>query len=139
MLIPSFLWIALIAFILSVVSWAILHYKCWKAVPGKYARLTPGKAVGFLFIPFFEFYWAFPSIAGLGGACKRLALNKGIEGFGQLGLWGLAAAILNCLTVIGIFDPVLGGLAVLGGLVALFFFYRGVTALLNGLAESENT
>ena len=139
MWIPFFLWIALISLILTIVSLAMLHYKCWKAVPGEFARLTPGKAVGYLFIPIFEFYWAFPSIAGLGSACTRLARSKGIEGFEHLERLGLTVAILNCLSIIGIFNSVLGSLAALGGLVAFVFFYRGVTTLLNGLAESDNT
>jgi multisubunit Na+/H+ antiporter MnhB subunit len=42
----------------AVVYW-VLYYKGWKAIQDGYARTTPGKAIGFLFIPFFNFYWVF--------------------------------------------------------------------------------
>lgn len=37
----------------------IFYYKMWKALPPSFARTTPGRAVGFLFIPIFNFYWIF--------------------------------------------------------------------------------
>jgi len=42
----------------------VLLYKMWKIVPSELARTTPGKAVGFLFIPIFQLYWVFPAIWG---------------------------------------------------------------------------
>ncbi len=43
-----------------------LLYKAWAALPPTRARTTPGKAVGYLFIPFYNLYWcwtAFPGFA----------------------------------------------------------------------------
>ena len=37
----------------------MLHYRCWNAIPERFRSLSPGQAVGFVFIPFFNFYWAF--------------------------------------------------------------------------------
>ena len=37
----------------------VLIYKMWSAIQDGYARATPGKALGFCFIPFFNFYWLF--------------------------------------------------------------------------------
>lgn len=48
------------AAVVSLVMW----YKAWKAIQDGNARTTPGKAVGFLFIPFFNFYWVFQAIWG---------------------------------------------------------------------------
>ena len=137
------LFLTLIALILFVVSQATLHYKCWKAIPVEFARLKPGKSVGYLFIPFFNLYWRFPSISGLGIACTRLARSKGVKGFGRLVFWGLALAILWCLfdfllflDTVGWFSPPWCILVEVGAFIAWFFFYRGVTALLNRLAET---
>ena len=47
--------------ILKVVFISMLHYKCWMALPASHRFTTPGKAVEFLFIPFYNFYWAFLS------------------------------------------------------------------------------
>ena len=43
-------------------------YKLWSLIPADKARTTPGKAVGFLFIPLFNFYWNFVAIHGLAKA-----------------------------------------------------------------------
>ena len=53
--------LALPLVILGVVFISILHYQCWKALPERFRATTPGKAVGYLFIPFYNFYWAFIS------------------------------------------------------------------------------
>ncbi len=74
--------------VVAIVLSCIVHYKCWKAVPKEIARTTPGKAVGFLFIPFFNFYWAFVSYMGLAED-----LNKAKGGKNYRGL-GIALAIL---------------------------------------------
>jgi hypothetical protein len=45
--------------IFSAVVIFILIYKMWAAIQGRHARTTAGKALGFMFIPFFNFYWYF--------------------------------------------------------------------------------
>jgi hypothetical protein len=46
-----------------VVSLVLLH-RAWGAIQDGHARTSPGKAVGFLLIPWFNFYWLFPSYWG---------------------------------------------------------------------------
>ncbi|MEW6096676.1 MAG: hypothetical protein AB1567_09145 [bacterium] len=41
-----------------------MWYKAWASIQDGFARTTPGKAVGFLFIPFYNFYWIFQVIWG---------------------------------------------------------------------------
>ncbi|MDD3470888.1 MAG: DUF4339 domain-containing protein [Thermoguttaceae bacterium] len=43
----------------------LLLYKFWILVSPPIARTTPGKAVGFCFIPFFNLYWCFVAFYGL--------------------------------------------------------------------------
>jgi TPR repeat protein len=43
----------------------LLLYQGWKSIPVDIARTTPGKAVGFLFIPIFNLYWMFVAYDGL--------------------------------------------------------------------------
>lgn len=60
--------------VLVVLSWlpmlfgaivmAVLWYRMWAAIQDGNARTTPGKAVGYFFIPFFNIYWAFQAIWG---------------------------------------------------------------------------
>ncbi|MFO8055683.1 MAG: DUF4328 domain-containing protein [bacterium] len=42
----------------------VFVYKMWKAIQPANPRTTPGKAVGFLFIPIFNFYWIFVAFHG---------------------------------------------------------------------------
>ena len=79
-----------------------LHYRCWSAVPPGRARTTPGKAVGLLFIPFFNFYWFFESFAGLAedlAGTREHAPGKGL---------GIALGILSITSMFpGFADVVL--------------------------------
>ena len=43
----------------------ILLYRFWQIEQDGYAATTPGRAVGFLFIPFFNIYWFFRAFLGL--------------------------------------------------------------------------
>ncbi len=37
----------------------VLIYKMWGAIQDGQARTTPDKAIGFMFIPFFNYFWIF--------------------------------------------------------------------------------
>ncbi len=56
--------LALICGISMAVYGCICLYRAWYALQDGHARTTPGKAVGFMFIPFYNFYWMF--VAGYG-------------------------------------------------------------------------
>jgi len=64
----------LLLVIMAMASMAVtaLVFKCillcrlWNLVPPEQAATTPGKAVGFLFIPFFDLYWNFVAFFKLG-------------------------------------------------------------------------
>ncbi len=51
--------------IASMVLFYIILYRHWQLIQDGYARTTPGRAVGFLFIPFFNLYWIFEAFPGL--------------------------------------------------------------------------
>ena len=57
--------LAVVPLIAAVVLFAILLYRMWGVIQDGSARTTPDKAVGFLFIPFFNAYWAFIAVHGL--------------------------------------------------------------------------
>ncbi|GHT22281.1 hypothetical protein FACS189419_04590 [Planctomycetales bacterium] len=63
-LVFALLQLALNVFI--IYYWACLLYRSWAIIQdGDEVATTPGRAVGFLFIPFFNCYWAFVSLLGL--------------------------------------------------------------------------
>lgn len=71
--------IALPFLILTTVFWCILLYRHWYTLQGLGARITPGKAVGFGFIPFYCFYWWFVSYAGLATDTNRYLNSIGVR------------------------------------------------------------
>ncbi|MBL7040059.1 MAG: hypothetical protein ISR77_15585 [Pirellulaceae bacterium] len=61
------------------VVFLILIYKMWKAIPSSVARTTPGKAVGFLFIPVFNLYWWFIVLRGWAQDWNTYAAKSGAK------------------------------------------------------------
>ncbi len=51
-----FVFLSLIYYLVVI---SIFAYKIWSIIPPEIATTTPGKAVGFLFIPFYNLYWIF--------------------------------------------------------------------------------
>ncbi len=46
------------------IFYLIVIYNAWASIQDGHARTTPGKAIGFLFIPFYNFYWVFQALPG---------------------------------------------------------------------------
>jgi len=57
-------WFGYLLVLYSGVIGFVLLYKVWAAIQDGHARTTPGKAVGYLFIPFFQLYWVFQAYWG---------------------------------------------------------------------------
>ncbi len=113
----------LIVGIFGVIAGAVfmymLIYELWKLVPTDIARTTPGKAVGFCFIPFFNFYWIFVAFRGLGEDLNKTFSQRGIQYQVNEGL-GLAYCVLVCACII----PYVGFLAVIAALIVVIFFLK---------------
>jgi len=57
--------IAMIQFLLVLTVYPfVLLAKMWSSIQDEWTTVTPGKAIGFLFIPFFNLYWIFRVWAG---------------------------------------------------------------------------
>ncbi len=54
--------LGMISLIWGQVYWYIIIYRTWTVIPPDIARVTPGKAVGFLLIPFFNLFWIFVAV-----------------------------------------------------------------------------
>ena len=75
----SFFLIGIPILIIGVAFGAMLLYQCWKLIPADIARTTPGKAVGYSFIPFFNLYWFFVAFKGLGEDMNETLRQRGIQ------------------------------------------------------------
>lgn len=75
----SFIIIGIPAVIAGVIIYYILLYRFWLLIQDGKARTSPGKAVGFCFIPFFNFYWIYVAIVGLAKDMSLYCRERNIE------------------------------------------------------------
>ena len=128
---------AILSWAIGGVFWSILHYSCWKALPEKYRATTPAKALGFLFIPLFNFYWAFVTFPKLASGFNALKRDRPELAIRNLRGVGFAYAISTVLVFTFGFFPGWGALVLLADLVLTFEFYLGVAANANLLVEGS--
>ena len=83
-LISGSLALGTIAMIIANVFGCLVLHKLWSLIPADKARTTPGKAIGFLFIPSFNFYWNFVAIHGLAKALNAEITDPKISTFFSL-------------------------------------------------------
>lgn len=65
--------------IIATVFYCIFLYKAWELIQDGRARTTPGQAVGFMFIPFFNFYWYFVAIKGLADDLNQYSRERNLS------------------------------------------------------------
>lgn len=80
---------------------SILLYRCWTVANAEQKQSSPsaGQAVGFLFIPFYNIYWAFVAFPQLG-----IRLNS----YGLTMLGTVIATLIGCITPLFLASPIFG-------------------------------
>lgn len=79
LILPILMLPANLLIILSSVVTFILIYKMWAAIQGRGARTTAGRALGFMFIPLFNFYWFFQVYWGWTKDYNRIHESEDVE------------------------------------------------------------
>jgi DNA-directed RNA polymerase subunit RPC12/RpoP len=130
----------LVCLILFVVAYAaeiysgvigfVLLYKMWSALQAGPVRATPGKAVGLLFIPFYNFYWMFQAILGWTRDYNAFVAQRGIES--PPAPEGLAKTL--CILALVGAVPCLAPLALPVVVVLMLVFYARAIDCVNALA-----
>lgn len=101
--------LALIGMAAASVIHLVLIYRWWETIQQGRPRTTPGKAVGLLFVPFFNFYWLYQVIVGLGEDMNRFCDERQIAGArvnvgnGNVSFWLMLSTmipLINLLTSI---------------------------------------
>ncbi len=102
---------------------SVLVYKLWARVQDGQARTTPGMALLGLFIPLFNFYWAFVALPGVARELNRCADKRG------LGVERASPDLMNayCILCLVAAVPFLGILAVVINLFVAISAFRGAT------------
>ena len=101
--------------IAGTVFYFMLLYKLWSLVQDGRAETTPGQAIGFLFIPFFNLYWQFVAVWGLSKDLNRYAREHNIIAPPANEGHALTVCILHCCAIV----PYAGVLAAVAAMVFL--------------------
>jgi hypothetical protein len=107
-------------FLLGGIVSLVFLYKMWKAIQGPDARISPGAAVGWMFIPLFNVVWLFIVLIGWAADYNRYAAHARAGNGAKLpgmpvALFAVAASVDTLLAVLHV---VPSRLLLPGGLVA---------------------
>ena len=98
--------VGMLVLLAAQVQFAVLLYRVWRYVIAESHRLglplaieTPGKAIGFLFVPFYNLYWIFVALGSLPRECNAVAAAQNRPGRLSRGL-GISISILVLLGAI---------------------------------------
>ena len=123
--------LALIASALFV----IVIYRMWAAIQDGHARTDPGRAVGFLFIPFFNIYWAFQALLGFAKDYNSYLDRHGLN-LRRLPEGIFVAYIILCL---GAFIPFVGWLLVAANMVVGTIMIAKICDAVNALPDEGDS
>ncbi len=121
------------ALIAAIVLKCMLMYKSWNQIQDGYQRTSPGKAVGFMFIPFFGLYWQFEAIWGLSKDLNAYMRRYGIQCQPVNEQLALTYCILVCCCII----PYLGILIAIGALVIDFILQNQIKVASMAVAQAK--
>lgn len=129
---PFAIVLAVLAMLYGVVVMLMLWYKAWAAIQDGQARTTPGKAVGFLFIPLFNLYWIFQAIHGFAKDYNSY-VDRHSLGVSKLpeGLF-----LAYCILVLAGIIPILGVLTSVAALGVMIVLAAKVCDAVNALPAS---
>ena len=96
--------ISLALAIAAKITFLIFIYRCWSLIQDKYAYITPGKAVGFFFIPILRIFWPFIAVYGLAKNLNAYAERYGIAA-PRTAEWLLLLGVT--IFVLGMWKPML--------------------------------
>lgn len=128
----AFILLAYIPILFAAVLMLVLVYKMWAAIQDGQVRTTPGKAIGFLFIPFFNFYWVFQVFPGFADDYNAYAARHSLNVPRlERGIF-LAYCILTLCGIV----PILGMLCVVVNFVIALMMISRVCGAVNALADA---
>ncbi len=126
----AFVCAAYVPLLYSSIVGMVLIYKLWAAIQEGPARTTPGKAVGFLFIPIFNIYWMFQAYWGWTVDYNKLVAERQLE----VPRVPEGVALMLCIFSLCSVIPFLGILLALVSLVLAIVFLNSAINGVNRLA-----
>ncbi len=112
----------------------VLWYKAWAAIQDGHARATPGKAIGFLFIPLFNLYWAFQAIWGWAKDYNAYTARHGVTNAPKMPEGLFLLYVIFCFTT---WIPILGMLLLVANFVIAIIMVGKICDGVNALPATS--
>ena len=119
---------------LALIFAALLLFRCWKALPEAHRKTTPGKAVGFLFIPFFNFHWVFVSFPALAKGYYSYGKQVNDPEIKDMSGLGMAYAVAFVLVWVVFLTPAPGAVTfvtTIADVVVFVLFFKAMSTYAN--------
>ena len=111
--------------LVASVFYVVLLHKSWKQIQDGSVRTTPGKAVGLLFVPFFNLYWNFVAVDGLARDINRYAAERCLAIQPVSGTLARTYCVLGVVNFLAWWIPILGLFINIGqNLILLFLLHQ---------------
>jgi hypothetical protein len=127
----------LTALVLFVTLSSMFLYKAWDLIQDSRARTTPGKAVGFRFIPFYALYWEFVAVKGLLEDIAAYARRRRIAIHPMSGTLAVWYCVLSIVSGVLGWVPVLGGLLLIPCIVLFLLLMNSVKSACMTIAAAQ--
>lgn len=114
--------LAIALFIYALVMEFVLLYKAWKVIQDGSARTAPDKAVGFMFIPFFNLYWIFQAYWGFAKDYNAYVQRHHDVSAGGISIPELSVNLFLAYCILSLVAGFLSIIPVLGFLLVLAYF-----------------
>jgi len=114
--------LSLSLFIYALVMECVLLYKAWKVIQDGSARTSPGKAVGFLFIPFFNLYWIFQAFWGFAKDYNAYVQRHHDVSAGGISIPELSVNLFLAYCILLLVGGLLSAIPFLGAILQLVYF-----------------
>jgi hypothetical protein len=139
-------WICLIGMVVtfgvsgiaSIVLFYVILYRCWNLIQDGYARTTAGNAVGFCFIPFYNFYWIFQAFQGLAKDTNTFVMRYHLPISKQDETLPLVYCILTLFTAVISWIPYVGLIFAVPLLIIEVIMFRNFKDAALSIIRSRN-
>ncbi len=129
----TFVFVGIPALIAAVVIDYVLLYRFWGIIQDGNVRTSPGKAVGFCFIPFFNIYWIYVAYVGLSKDVNAYCDERQIPGARVNEGLALTWYILSLVSIV----PYVGILISIVTMILLIIMMKQFTDLSMSILEQR--
>lgn len=120
----------------SVAIELMLFYKMWAAIKDSQTTISPGRAVGFLFVPVFNIYWALLMLTGFTEDCNSFIIRRSIRAEKLPMTLFLIYAVLFMATAMFVTIPMICVFPLTGRMSSAFISYSLASWVLVSIAAA---